>query len=61
MWGYVMNSEDVSIIEDRFEGFVQGLKDYGLELNKKWVYRVQRENEPDYIKLGRDAASIMHL
>ena len=53
--GYVMNSEDVSIIEDRFEGFVQGLKDYGLELNKKWVYRVQRENEPDYIKLGRDA------
>ncbi len=54
--GYVMNSEDVSIIEDRFEGFVQGLKDHGLELNEKWVYRVQRENEPDYIKLGRDAA-----
>ena len=54
--GYVMNSEDVSIIEERFEGFVQGLKDHGLELNEKWVYRVQRENEPDYIKLGRDAA-----
>lgn len=54
--GYIMNSEDVSIIEDRFEGFVQGLKDFGLELNEKWVYRVPRENEPDYIKLGRDAA-----
>ncbi len=54
--GYVMNSEDISIIEDRYEGFIQGLTDCGLEVNEKWVYRVQRENEPDYIKLGRDAA-----
>ncbi len=54
--GYVMNSEDISIIEDRYFGFVQGIEDCGLTLEDKWVYRVQRENEPDYIKLGRDAA-----
>lgn len=54
--GYVMNSEDISIIEDRYFGFVQGIKDCGLTLEDKWVYRVQRENEPDYIKLGKDAA-----
>lgn len=54
--GYVMNSEDVSIIEDRYEGFLKGLEDCGLEAKDKWVYRVQRETEPDYIKLGHDAA-----
>lgn len=54
--GYVLNSEDISIIEDRYLGFVQGLKDCGLPLEEKWIYRVQRENEPDYVKLGQDAA-----
>lgn len=54
--GYVLNSEDISVIEDRFQGFVQGLKDCGLSLEEKWIYRVQRENEPDYVKLGQDAA-----
>ena len=35
---------------------VQGLTDCGLPLEEKWVYRVQKENEPDYVNLGRDAA-----
>lgn len=55
--GYVLNSEDISIIEDRYQGFVQGLEDCGLPLEEKWVYRVQKENEPDYVNLGKDAAS----
>lgn len=54
--GYVLNSEDVSIIEDRYQGFVKGLEDCGIPLEEKWIYRVQRENEPDYIRLGQDAA-----
>ena len=54
--GYVMNSEDISIIVDRFYGYLQGLEACGLKKNEKWVYRVRRENEPDYIKLGKDAA-----
>ncbi|MDD3363139.1 MAG: LacI family DNA-binding transcriptional regulator [Hespellia sp.] len=54
--GYVRNSEDISIIEDRYQGFVQGLKDCNLAYDEKWMYRVQRENEPDYVRLGRDAA-----
>ena len=27
-----------------------------MKADEKWVYRVRRENEPDYIRLGRDAA-----
>lgn len=54
--GYVLNSEDISIIEDRFHGYLEGLKACGLQRNEKWIYRVRREYEPDYIKLGRDAA-----
>lgn len=54
--GYVRNSEDISVIEDRYQGFLQGLKDCGLRFEEKWTYRVLRENEPDYVKLGRDAA-----
>lgn len=54
--GYVQNSEDISIIEDRYQGFLKGLEDLGITPDDKWIYRVQRENEPDYIKLGRDAA-----
>lgn len=54
--GYVLNSEDITIIEDRYQGFVQGLEDCKLPFKEKWVYRVQRENEPDYIRLGQDAA-----
>lgn len=53
--GYVRNSEDISVIEDRYQGFLQGLKDCGLPFEEKWIYRVQRVNEPDYVKLGRDA------
>lgn len=54
--GYVLNSEDISIIEDRFVGYLQGLEECGLPRNEEWIYRVRRENEPDYIKLGCDAA-----
>lgn len=54
--GYVLNTEDISTIEDRFLGFQKGLEDCGLKLEEKWIYRVHRENEPDYVKLGRDAA-----
>lgn len=54
--GYVLNSEDISIIEDRFYGYQQGLRDCGLTEHEEWIFRVQREHEPDYVKLGRDAA-----
>lgn len=53
--GYVLNSEDISITEERFQGYVQGMKDCGLPLEQKWIYRVRREDEPNYIGLGRDA------
>lgn len=54
--GYVKNSEDISVLSDRFQGYLQGLEDCGLEPEEKWVYQVRRETEPDYIKLGGDAA-----
>lgn len=54
--GYILNSEDISVIQERYIGYLKGLEDCGLQADEKWVYRVRRENEPDYIKLGRDAA-----
>lgn len=54
--GYILNSEDISVIQERYLGYLKGLEDCGLKLEEKWIYRVRRENEPDYIKLGRDAA-----
>ena len=54
--GYVKNSEDISVIEDRYQGYLQGLQDCGLTPEEKWVYQLRRENEPDYIRLGGDAA-----
>lgn len=54
--GYVKNSEDISVIEDRYQGYLKGLEDCGLPFEEKWVYRVRRETEPDYVRLGGDAA-----
>ena len=54
--GYVLNSKDISIIEDRFHGYLEGLSACGLEKNEAWIYRVRREYEPDYVRLGCDAA-----
>ena len=51
-----MNSEDISVLQERYLGYLKGLEDCGLKAEEKWIYRVQRENEPDYIKLGRGAA-----
>jgi LacI family transcriptional regulator len=55
--GYVRNKEEISIIEDRYEGYLQGLKDCGLSYKEDYVYRFEQTGEPDYIKLGREAAS----
>jgi DNA-binding LacI/PurR family transcriptional regulator len=54
--GYVRNTKDISVIEDRYEGYIQGLKDCQLSFEEELVYQVQSEKEPDYIKLGQDAA-----
>ena len=54
--GYILNTEDISVIQERYLGYLKGLEDCGLEADEKWIYRVRRENEPDYIKLGKDAA-----
>lgn len=54
--GYVLNTMDISIIEERYLGYLQGIKDVGLDLKEEWTYRAQSSTEPDYIKLGYNAA-----
>ncbi|MDO4276766.1 MAG: LacI family DNA-binding transcriptional regulator [Eubacteriales bacterium] len=54
--GYIRNTSDISVIEDRFEGYCQGLSDCGIPYEEKYVYRVKQTREPDYIKLGQEAA-----
>lgn len=54
--GYVLDSEEINIITERFYGYLQGLEECGLQKNEDWVYRVRRKNDPDYINLGRNAA-----
>jgi LacI family transcriptional regulator len=54
--GYIRNTSDISVIEDRFEGYLQGLKDCGIPYEEKYVYRVKQSLEPDYIMLGQEAA-----
>jgi DNA-binding LacI/PurR family transcriptional regulator len=55
--GYLRNKLEISIIEDRYEGYLQGLKDCGLQASEQYVYRFEQVGEPDYIQLGREAAS----
>ena len=54
--GYVLNTVDISIIEERYLGYLQGLKDVGLEPDDSLTYRAKTDKEADYIKLGYEAA-----
>lgn len=54
--GYIRNTSDISVIEDRYEGYLQGLRDCGLPYKEEYVYRVKQSREPDYIMLGKEAA-----
>lgn len=55
--GYVRNVESINITDDRFEGYLMGMKDCGLPVDERFIYHVDDEGgEPDYIALGRQAA-----
>ncbi len=54
--GYIRNTTDISVIEDRYEGYLQGLRDCGIPFREEYVYRAKQSTEPDYIALGADAA-----
>lgn len=54
--GYIRNTSDISVIEERYEGYLQGLKDCGLPYREELIYRITQNKEPDYIKLGQEAA-----
>lgn len=53
---YIRNTDAISVIEDRYEGYLQGLRDCGIPFRKEYIYRAAQSLEPDYIKLGQDAA-----
>lgn len=55
--GYIRNTSDISVIEDRYEGYLKGLSDCGLPFREELVYRASNSTEPDYLALGADAAA----
>lgn len=55
-FGYLRNSKNISVTEERYLGFLQGLKDCGIELEEQYIYQAEAEAEPDYIKMGCKAA-----
>lgn len=54
--GYVRNSEGINITEDRYQGYLEGLKECGLPFHPEFVFRTDDEKEQDYIKSGKKAA-----
>lgn len=54
--GYVSNNKSISVTEDRYQGYLQGLRDCGLDIREDFIYQVRQQKEPDYVKLGCEAA-----
>ncbi len=55
--GYIRHNESISVTEERYSGFVQGMLDCGLEVTPQFIYEVKQEQEADYIKMGQEAAN----
>lgn len=53
--GYIRNVRNISITEDRFEGYLAGMKDCGLPVDPAFLYQMEEpvDPNPDYIDLGR--------
>ena len=54
--GYLKNLASINITDDRFQGYLMGMKDCGLPVEDSFIYQIDDEAEPDYIALGRKAA-----
>lgn len=54
--GYIRNIEGIHVTEERYEGYLAGLSDCGLEFQEKYICRLFPTEEIDYIKRGHDAA-----
>mgnify|MGYP002508262633 CR=1 FL=1 len=39
--GYILNTEDISVIQERYLGYLKGLEDCGLEADEKWIYALE--------------------
>lgn len=55
-FGYIRNMKNISVTEDRYLGFLQGLKDCGVELREEFIYQSKEVKDPDYIQQGCMAA-----
>ena len=60
MHAFIYNKENLHpgylIVEDRYEGYQQGLRDCGIPFREEYVYQAKQSTEPDYIALGAEAA-----
>lgn len=56
--GYIRNVKQIDVVNERYEGYLMGLKECGLPYNEKWIHQEEcRNHTSDYIKLGCMAGS----
>jgi len=53
---YISNYRIISVTEDRYRGYLEGLRDCGLPVQDSFIYHVKHQKEPDYVKMGCEAA-----
>jgi len=53
--GYVRNAKNISITDDRYNGYLAGMEACGLPVNPEFVYQAEETTgaDSDYIQLGR--------
>ncbi len=53
--GYVRNAENISITNDRYQGYISGMEACGLEINPAFIYQAKQTTgaDSDYMQLGR--------
>lgn len=53
--GYLRNASTITATEYRYQGYIAGMKDCGLEIYPEYIYQCKPEIEADYIKQGMEA------
>lgn len=53
---YIRHNESISVTEERYRGYLQGLSDCGLQELPEYTYIIGQETEADYVKSGKEAA-----
>lgn len=54
--GYIRNINSISVTEYRFQGYLKGLEECGLQQDAQYIYQAETDEDADYVKTGNKAA-----